>query len=215
MGTKKFCLIVLATVVPAWAQLSPGSSGSGAAMDQTVVRPPALGWSARIGVGRSDDAWSSGSSTRYQDGTVGNGLKLHSVHVLGDYYFLPESGFRASTGLIRGSLSAPWGLSNTSGEGAGLVEIQKYNIWNPGLGQQGEGDQQRLLPYVGAGYVISSPRAETRGGWRFSADLGVAVINSGPLGNLGLVLREPSSFDDLMHLLRVRPVLQLGVRYSF
>jgi hypothetical protein len=64
-------------------------------------------------------------------------------------------------------------------------------------------------PYVGVGYSDSS----VRGGWGFSADLGLAAQNFGlqraarSLGN--------QSLDDFVRDLRLTPVLQLGVSYRF
>jgi hypothetical protein len=71
------------------------------------------------------------------------------------------------------------------------------------------GDNTLAWPYVGVGYSDSS----LRGGWGFSADLGLAAQNFGlqrtarSLGN--------QSLDDFVRDLRLTPVLQLGVSYRF
>jgi hypothetical protein len=61
-------------------------------------------------------------------------------------------------------------------------------------------------PYLGIGYSDAS----LRGGWGFSADLGLAAQSFGAARSLG-----SQSLDDTIRDMRLTPVLQLGVSYRF
>jgi hypothetical protein len=71
------------------------------------------------------------------------------------------------------------------------------------------GDGNQTLPYLGIGYSGSS----LRGGWGFSADLGVAAQNGGNQRLMRSLMSQ--SLDDTLRELRFTPVLQLGVSYRF
>jgi hypothetical protein len=66
-------------------------------------------------------------------------------------------------------------------------------------------------PYLGIGYTGMS----IKGGLSFSADVGVAAMNPGPGLRFGRVVSGAQSFDDMLRELRLTPVIQLGVSYSF
>jgi hypothetical protein len=65
------------------------------------------------------------------------------------------------------------------------------------------------VPYVGLGYSGLTGR----GGWGFAADVGVMALH-GDSVRFGR-LSGAQSLDDLLRDLRLTPVLQLGVSYSF
>ena len=54
-----------------------------------------------------------------------------------------------------------------------------------------------------------------KSGWSFSADLGLVSQSPGNAVRFGRRLRRPQSLDDVVRDMRLAPVLQLGVSYSF
>lgn len=138
------------------------------------------------------------------------GLKVESFALLGDYYFIDApigrqaaGGFRATTGLLVGDRSSLWSSSPTGG---GLSLAQRRQEVAPG----GPADApDRAVPYVGVGYSGLS----ARGGWGFAADLGLAWQSERL--RLGGSDRQGPGQDDVLRDLRLAPMLQLGVSYSF
>lgn len=137
-----------------------------------------------------------------------------AASLTGDYYFSsallagtqPRSGFRASSALLireSGISLADVALSSRSaaafGRPAGLVlgDAHAYSI--------------STLPYVGIGYSDMSLKT----GWGFWADVGLVVQSPGNALGLGRVLSGTQGVDELLRELRMAPMLQLGVNYSF
>ena len=213
---RRLCSHALA--IAGGALVSAGASAAGISLPMPDARGPLLyhdaGWGGRVGLSGSLSEAGGTEFPQHLEGVSGSGLTLRSLHLVGDYYFSSASGFHATTGLIRGSLSSPWG-SSTSSRDPWAVDSAKYDLWTPvGRGDQ-DGVNRQTLPYVGAGYSISTDGPGASGGWRFSADLGLALSNAGPAGNVGLMLHDPMAGGDMMHGLRVQPLVQLGLKYSF
>ena len=122
-----------------------------------------------------------------------SGLKVGSVGLFGDVYFggsavdkrAAASGFRATSGLVIGSRPLP-GLADAT------IDTS-------------------TVPYFGVGYSNAWPKS----GWRFNADLGVVSHSPGGATGIGRVIGGSQSLDDLVRDLRLAPVVQLGVSYSF
>ncbi|RQP23230.1 hypothetical protein DZC73_19165 [Albitalea terrae] len=142
------------------------------------------------------------------------GLKVGGASLLGDYYFSRDlrgvgsaSGFRATSGVLMGSRSSSLLLGNPSANLGGRafnIDRRSVGVW--GLQTMTPGDNASdPLPYVGVGYTGLAGR----GGWGFSADLGVMALNpsSVKLGRQAL--------DDSLRDLHLSPMFQLGVTYSF
>lgn len=127
-------------------------------------------------------------------------LKLGSLSLMADYYLLPAfgqrsaGGLRATSGVLFGPRSSPW-----SGPGSG-AQFSIDRRMNPTPDASAD---SATSPYLGIGYTGLS----VKGGWGFSADVGVLASRFGR--NLG------QSLDDQVRELRLQPVLQLGVSYSF
>ena len=135
-----------------------------------------------------------------------------------DYYFgandqaaatLPPSGFRASGSLLIRPPGVPlsdvaW--SSRAGAGLGLPRWQT----GPALGDGG-GAQTSALPYLGVGYSDYSLKS----GWGFWADIGVVAQPPGQALGMGRSLGGSQGVDELVRELRLSPMLQLGVNYSF
>ena len=122
-----------------------------------------------------------------------SGLKIGSVGLFGDVYFggpavdtrAAAGGFRATSGLV---------ISGRSSTGPTDATIDTSTV-----------------PYFGVGYSNTWPKS----GWRFNADLGVVSHSPGSATGIGRVIGGSQSLDDLVRDLRLAPVAQLGVSYSF
>jgi hypothetical protein len=115
--------------------------------------------------------------------------------LLGDYYF---------SGTRLGSADRAGGLRATSGV---LLGQRAAVLGAPGAIQNTVNDLWAATPYVGIGWTSTS----LRGGWGFSADLGLAART----GNGGLRVSPTQSLDDALRELRLLPTIQVGVSYAF
>jgi len=148
---------------------------------------------------------------------AGNRWELSAGQLVGDYYWgglRPAGvgrtgGFRATSGLLLGQRSAALGTPALAAlQGPGLTLSHRVRL----AGMPGEpmSDVWVVVPYVGVGYSAVS----LRGGWGFTADLGLAgtqgglrTRREGALGSQGT--------DELLRELRLTPVLQFGASYAF
>lgn len=161
-------------------------------------------------------------SARWQGSEIGRsgaGLTVRSASVFGDYYFsgsvwsaLPAGGFRATSGVILGPRSQAWPVSVAGGRSAVSFSLDRrvFGSSSAPLAVDGSNDTT-TTPYVGIGYTGLS----ARGDWSFSADMGMAAYGSGAAVKLGRSLGAGQNLDDAVREMRLTPVLQLGVSYSF
>jgi hypothetical protein len=158
------------------------------------------------------------SSPLGADATSANPYALQGGQVLGDYYFSRgpmlggqrlSGGFRATSGLLLGSHGTSLSMPAVPRAGWALT-VSQQNTAGTGpadLGNEGA----HATPYLGVGYTGLS----LKGGWGFTADVGVLAVNSGSglrVGKLGL---GNPNLDEQLRDMRLTPVLQLGVSYSF
>jgi hypothetical protein len=175
-----------------------------AAAEGLTVRPESVAWprwQARLGV-------TTAAAARTDLHAAG---QLQSARLFGDYYFTGPGfgigrvggGLRATSGLLSGphALSAPT-LPSRQGLSFNLSARQSAAF-------DGSLDSGAPVPYLGVGYTGVS----LRGGWGFTADVGLMAPASGLRVGRGAVASQ--SVDDLLRDLRLTPVLQLGVSYSF
>lgn len=179
------------------------------ASDIAAAASPAEGlkWQARLELGNPDaDKAFSGSPSR-----------LLSAQLMGDYFLTGsglggvQGGLRATGGMLLGPRSmSQHGLGASLGANAARLgpnwSISQRSLSgnSPGLDA---GDPTTAMSYLGLGYTGQS----LRGGWGFSADLGLLGNSSSlRLGNS----RGPG-MDELLRDLRFQPVLQLGLSYSY
>jgi hypothetical protein len=189
------------------------SSASFAVEGEGLMTAPR--WQSRILLGTSSSGSSLGSSG------PGSGLNVRSFSVMGDYYFgnrlvsrastgalndLLGGSFRATSGLLVGPRSAPYSSVNAGSLRSFNVDLRSTNspLTEPTT------SEPNAVPYLGVGYSGAS----SKGGWGFSADVGVMALNPGSAVKLGRVLGG-QSLDDTLRDMRVSPMLQLGVSYSF
>lgn len=171
-------------------------------------------WEGRIGVvlDRPKDALNSPFAL---SPTVSTGLKLHSMHLLSDYYF--TGGFRATAGLVRGSTNLPWWPSSQQGNTGLNLSVQRMDLLSlPGQEHSTlSDDPSRTVPYVGAGYSTRLTDTAGVGSWQFNADLGIISLNSRNINRMRNVLEGEQGVDELLRELRLRPVLKFSVNYAF
>lgn len=168
-------------------------------------------WQARLALTSPAPAWRSGL-----DGLERGALGLGGASLMGDYYFSRSlapggiaTGFRATSGLIVGPRSTLWTARPGGIAAHGLLGVDRRTDLS--LGLAGAEAETATLPYLGVGYSGLS----LRGGWSVSADLGLVALTPGNAVRLGRVLGGTQGLDELMRDLRLSPVLQLGVSYSF
>jgi hypothetical protein len=142
----------------------------------------------------------------------GASLRPRSAALFGDYYvtrpYLGQAGgLRVTSGLIAGTRGAVFGPGQAAPPGSfGFSTQTRSSLGAPSADVSND---TQTWPYLGIGYSDTS----VRGGWGFSADLGLAAQNFGlfraarSLGN--------QSLDDTVRDMRLTPVLQLGVSYRF
>ncbi|MEO6362215.1 MAG: hypothetical protein ABIO71_03200 [Caldimonas sp.] len=139
-----------------------------------------------------------------------SGLKVGGFGLLGDMYLSSSpGGFRATSGVIVGARPY-WSMPASSG---GLAGSQKRLLGAAATSPaaSAEAADHSTVPYLGVGYSNAWPKS----GWRFSADVGVVSLSPGNASGIGRVIGGSQSLDDLVRDLRLAPVFQLGVSYSF
>jgi len=139
--------------------------------------------------------------------------------LMGDYYFSRPlvaggvaSGFRATSGLIVGPRTALWtGRPNGMTVGSPVqVERRLFDLQTGTAGIDAATPDSATLPYLGVGYSGLS----LRGGWSVNADLGLVALAPGSV-KFGRMFGGTQGVDELLRDLRLTPVIQLGVSYSF
>lgn len=140
------------------------------------------------------------------------GSRVLSANLLGDYY-LTSSGLSRLRGGLRatgGVLLGPLSMAQSSGGlalGIGLVSTGRRSLALSGLDAYSL-EPSTSLSYVGIGYTGRLQRS----GLAFSADVG---LMAGSIGNLRLGRSSAQGFEDAMRDLRFKPLLQLGLAYSY
>jgi hypothetical protein len=138
---------------------------------------------------------------------------------MGDYYFSrslvgrPDAGgFRATSGVILGPRTQLWAGQPTSAQQGLMFSVDRRVFGQAPLLAATEAlTETATLPYLGLGYTGLSPR----GRWSFSADLGMVALYPGNAVKFGRVFSGAQSLDELVREMRLAPMLQLGVSYSF
>jgi hypothetical protein len=222
MGTK-FWLMVMTVA-------GTISCGSALAADAGVAS-----WGPRLQAGDSADGWLSASrmqgrlglatSTRLGrfDMLAGNadeGSRIESVSLMGDYYFSIRRGLRATGGVVLGSRPTFWAAQPSFGaHGATTALAAERRSFSLGTADlRGDTGLNTAMPYLGVGYTgaASASRgsdALRTGSWGFTADLGLMAQNARQGVRLGN--RQQQNFDDFLRDLKLAPMVQLGVSYSF
>jgi hypothetical protein len=203
MRNARICLLasmlgLLLGSMPAQAQ--SGLRLGDAAQSQQDAWPR---WQARFGL-----------TTTGTPVEAGNRWQLSAGQLLGDYYWSGlrpvgvghSGGFRATSGLLLGQRSIALGTpALASSQGLGLTVSRGSRLSN---GPFEAHEAWTAVPYFGIGYSGVS----LRGGWGFTADLGLAGTSGGLHARSGL---GSQGAEDLLRELRLTPVLQFGASYAF
>ena len=180
-----------------------------AAIEASVAPQPWARWQGRVSFGTPTQSLRSGLLEPEQAAQRPSSLSL-----MGDYYFSGNlagagsvGGFRATSGVVLGPRSQAWsGQLGAGNGGAFSIGSRPLGASAAPYGRDPANDSA-ALPYLGLGYSGLSARS----GWSFSADLGLTAQSAGNVVQLG----RGQSLDDVVRELRLAPVLQLGVSYSF
>jgi len=141
-----------------------------------------------------------------------------ALSVMSDYYVSgsllgPQraGGFRATSGLLVGPRLQTWaGPGPAPQRGALSLDRRVFGSSASSLALEGTPDTA-TLPYLGLGYTGLSPR----GGWSFSADVGLVSLTPGNAVKFGRVFSGSQTLDDTLRDMRWSPMLQLGISYAF
>lgn len=175
-------------------------------------------WQGRLSMGVTQSAWPTDAAQPQRD------AKLSGVGLLGDYYFSTgsahlsrEGGFRATSGLMIGSRSAAL-LSGTgealSAPASGRLfssDRRALGLHVPLAARTEEDAAHGATPYVGLGYSSLS----AQGGWGFSADIGVMMLQPNASVKLGTTRSSNQNLEDMLRDMRLSPLMYLSVSYSF
>lgn len=205
MRTSLVALAIAAAVAaPFGALAQPGEGLS--------VKPESVPW-ARF-QGRMSLATSTDGLLRHDLGRASEAPALRGMSLMGDYYLTGallgdrhSGGLRATSALLIGPRWQTLGAGSLGlpGGGRGLIVERRL----PATGYDGESNG--ALPYFGIGYTGLS----SRGGFSWSADLGVVALNPGDSVRFGRSAVGNQNLDEVLREMRLQPMLQLGVSYSF
>jgi hypothetical protein len=186
-----------------------GAAGADGGLTVSMDQSPWPRWQARVGVA---------ASPMVRSDLADSGQLLQSANLLGDYYFSGpgfgngevSGGFRATSGVMFGRHALLLGLPPAGTPRALSLGVSRYSAASNGLPEPSE--QARTSPYLGVGYTGLS----ARGGWGFSADIGLLAVNPGSGLKVNAVGSQTArSADEVMSDWKLTPWLQLGVSYSF
>ena len=163
-------------------------------------------WQGRLSLVTATDPW--------RLGVEGPAVKLSSAQLMGDYYFARSltgidrpGGLRATSGLIFGPRSVAL-VGQPAPSSGSAFSIGSRSIGRSAVAYSGDpSGETATLPYVGIGYTGLAPRS----GWGFSADLGLIAKSLGTSSRSG----AGPNLDDQVRDMRMTPLLQFGVSYSF
>ena len=192
-----------------------GARAEGDGLSANADRVPWARFQSRIGSAPGAPGWRADLAPVER-----SGLQVSSVGLLGDVYFgstpspraTSVGGFRATSGLLIGARSA-W-LNSASTPSGGLFATDRRLFGasaNPFTYPADTTAESSTVPYIGIGYSNLS----TKSGWHFSADLGVVSQSPGNVVRFGRVFGNLQSLDEVVRDMRLAPVVQLGVSYSF
>ncbi len=168
-------------------------------------------WQARLSLGTSSGALRADPMN--PDSSM---VTLSGASLLGDYYFSRSlrspgngGGFRATSGIFVGSRSTSLLWATTSGI-ARSFSIERRSLGSLIPSADNPSDSA-AVPYLGVGYTGLSSKT----GWGFSADVGVMALSPGSAVKLGRVFGGTQSLDEVLRDMRLSPLVQVGVSYSF
>jgi hypothetical protein len=208
----KVVLWICAAVASALPLASARADGGGLSTD--AERVPWTRFQSRIGAVPGAPGWRPELAPLER-----SGLQVGGLGLLGDVYFgaskagsaASAGGFRATSGILIGARSP---LLNNSGAPSNGLFASDRRLFGASatLPTWSESSvDSSTVPYLGIGYSNLGGKS----GWSFSADLGVVSQSPGNVVRFGRVFGGSQSLDDVVRDMRLAPVVQLGVSYSF
>jgi hypothetical protein len=202
--------IVAACLIAGFAVPAYSDDGNGFTANSDRVNWPR--WQGRLSLGTAAADWRNGSNS-----SVNLGLGSTSLSLMSDYYLTGSllgptraGGFRATSGVLVGPRSRTWPGPVLGAQGSAFSFDRRMFGQATTLGPADSSTDSPTVPYLGVGYTGLS----LRGGWSFSADLGLMSLSAGDV-RLGRVVTAPQNLDDLVRDMRWAPMVQVGVSYSF
>ena len=189
--------------------LAAGAEGTGLTVNPDNLNWPR--WQSRLSLSTPSQASANPVSQ------TGNQPPSSSLSLMTDYYLTGSllgpkraGGFRATGGVMIGPRGQAW-AGPLAGSQGNTFNVQRRVFGQTATVLPGDAsNDSSTLPYVGLGYTGLSPR----GGWSFSADLGLVSSNPGGV-KLGRAFNAGQGLDEPLRDSRWSPMLQLGVSYSF
>lgn len=208
---------VVLWIASAAALLLPcaAAQAAGDGLSTSADRVPWAQFQARIGYGAGVPTWRASLAPAER-----SGLKVGGLNVMSDVFLFgsretahaPVTGFHATSGLIVGSRSSWLGTGTAPANGWLATDRRLFGSTAPPLASSGDGSlDTSTVPYIGIGYTNLWPKS----GWSVSADLGVVSQNPSNVARFGRVFGGSQSLDDVVRDMRLAPLVQLGVSYSF
>ncbi len=205
---------ICVAVAAALATVEARADGDG--LSANVDRFAWAGFQSRISLAPGAPGWRADFAPTERTGLqVGSSLGL-----FGDVYLggakpaagTPTSGFRATSGLLIGARSPLLGGTTTPTSGGLYASNRRlFGASASSLAAADASVDSSTVPYIGIGYSNLAAKS----GWSFSADLGVVSQSPGSVVRFGRVFGGSQSLDDVIRDMRLAPVVQLGVSYSF
>jgi hypothetical protein len=184
-----------------------GAKAEGLGLTADADKVPWASFQSRIGAAPGAPGWRAELAPLER-----SGLQVGGVGLLGDVYFgaarpapgTPVTGFRATSGVLIGARSPLLGQAGTPDRRLFGAAPAPNSPLEPTL-------DSATVPYLGIGYN----NLWAKSGWSFSADLGVVSQSPGNVVRFGRVFGGSQGLDDVVRDMRLAPVVQLGVSYSF
>jgi hypothetical protein len=207
LGKELSAAALMMAAAAAWADGGVGLRGDSLNWPQ---------WQGRLGVGTTSTLPSTNARDALRSDT--NDARLGNLSVMGDYYMTGPlvarqqltGGLRATGGMVIGPRSSLLSNPALPSSQASPFALSRLTGGSP-MTTDGSTDVG-TAPYLGIGYTGVS----VKGAFSFSADFGLAGLGPPQSGlRFGRTVSGPQTLDDTLHDLRMTPVLQLGLSYSF
>ena len=175
-------------------------------------------WQARIELSQGLSARHHGDPYHLAADTPRRSLR--GVAVLRDYYFdwgepldlalAAPGGLRATGGLV---VTPRSGAATPSSRRVGAYGASATGLRGTTIANAWSDPNSDLIPvpYVGLGYT----QLPGRTGWGFRADFGLMALSPQSAVKFGSALSGAQGIDDVLGDMRLSPLIQIGVSYSF
>lgn len=186
--------------------LMAGAAAAGAAEGLVIKAAETVWpqWQARITVMAANVVPTA--APWFDGGNAARGVQGGAI--FGDFVFASPSfgSFRASGGLLSGGLGGLPLLQTNAGSRLGVALLgSSVSAYVPGS------ESPSTLPYLGLGFSGATGLS----GLAITADLGVTAERPAAAAGLGRALFGNQGMERSLREMRLAPVMQLGLRYTF